>query len=159
MPDGPFEAAPILTDPYVLLVPSDSPLARRRTATLADIGDLPLIGSNQCASGAVVEEALREAGYEVEYKFQSDDNGTLQGLVAAGFGVALWPLLAVMPGDDRVKVLRLEPAIPRRSIAVVWHRDRHRTPAALAFVDIAREVSADVQRELDEPRRIRATAA
>jgi DNA-binding transcriptional LysR family regulator len=160
MPDGPFEAAEILSDPYVLLVPADSPLSRRRTATLADIGDLPLIGSNQCSSGVVVEDALREAGYDVEYKFQSDDNGTLQGLVAAGFGVALWPLLAVMPGDDRVKVLRLEPAIPRRHIAVVWHRDRHRTPAALAFVDIAREVTADVQRELDEPhRRARANAA
>ena len=55
------------------------------------------------------------------------------------------------PGDDRVKVLRLEPALPRRRIGVVWHADRHRTPAAIAFVEIAREVSAAVERDLDEP--------
>ncbi|MEP6892832.1 MAG: LysR family transcriptional regulator substrate-binding protein, partial [Gaiellaceae bacterium] len=83
--------------------------------------------------------------------FRSDDNGTVQGLVAAGFGVALAPLLAVMPGDDRVRVIRLEPPIPRRAIAVAAHRDRHRSPAARAFVEIARVVSADVEGELAEP--------
>jgi len=88
---------------------------------------------------------------DVEYAFRSDDNTTLQGLVAAGFGVALTPLLAVLPGDDRVKTLRLVPKMPRRGIAVVWHRDRHRSPAARAFVEIAQEVSADVERELVEP--------
>ena len=71
--------------------------------------------------------------------------------MAAGFGVALMPLLAVAPGDERVRAIRLAPEVPRRVIAVVWHRDRHRSPAARAFVDIAREVSADVERELDEP--------
>ena len=150
-PDGPFEAVELMSDPYVLLVPADSPLAKRRSATLADLGDTPLIGANVCSSGVAIENALRGAGYDVDYKFQSDDNGTLQGLVAAGFGVALWPLLAITPGDDRVKVLRLEPAMPRRRIAVVWHADRHRTPAAQAFVEIAREVSAAVERDLAAP--------
>ena len=87
----------------------------------------------------------------MDYAFRSDDNTTLQGLVAAHFGVALMPLLAVQQGDDRVKALRLRPTLPRRQIAVVWHQDRHRTPAARAFVDIAREVSAAVERELVEP--------
>ena len=61
------------------------------------------------------------------------------------------PLLAVAPGDERVKLLRLEPEVPRRNISVVWHRDRHRSPAARAFVEIAREVSAAVERDLVEP--------
>lgn len=150
-PDGPFESIELMSDPHVLLVPSDSPLAARRSASLSDIGDTPLIGANLCSSGVTVEGALQEQGFDVRYAFQSDDNGTLQGLVAAGFGIALVPLLAVSPGDDRVKALRLEPAVPRRRIAVVWHRDRHRSPAARAFVEIAREVSVDVARELVEP--------
>lgn len=87
----------------------------------------------------------------MSYAFRSDDNGTVQGLVAAGYGVALTPLLAVTPGDERVKLLRLEPAITPRVIGVVWHRDRHRSPAARAFVEIAAEVSADVERQLGEP--------
>jgi DNA-binding transcriptional LysR family regulator len=152
LPDGPFEALELMSDPYVLLVPADSELAKRTSASLDDLGDSALIGSHTCASGVLVDNALSERGYEVDYAFRSDDNGTIQGLVAAGFGVALTPLLAVAaPGDERVKVLRLVPKVPRRKIAVVWHRDRHRSPAARAFVEIAQEVSAEVERELDEP--------
>jgi molybdate transport repressor ModE-like protein len=151
LPDGPFEALDLMSDPYVLLVPADSPLAQRTSASLDDLGDHVLIGSNACASGLLVENELGVRGYEIDYGFRSDDNGTIQGLVAAGFGVALTPLLAIAPGDDRVKAIRLVPKVPRRVVAVVWHRDRHRSPAARAFIDIARDVAAAVERDLVEP--------
>ena len=32
LPDGPFEALDLMSDPYVLLVPGDSPLAARKSA-------------------------------------------------------------------------------------------------------------------------------
>jgi DNA-binding transcriptional LysR family regulator len=148
---GPFEAAVLMRDPHILLVPAESPLARRRSATLDDLGDLPLIGSQACRSGEIVESTLREAGYDLHYAFRSDDNGTVQGLVGAGVGVALWPLLAVAPDDPRVRILRLEPEVPRRRIAVVWHRDRHHSPAARSFVELAGEICAEVERELPAP--------
>ena len=151
LPDGPFEALELMSDPYVLMVPADHPTAHADVASLADLGDLALIGSSQCSSGMLVEDRLRALGHPIEYAFQSDDNGTLQGLVAAGFGAALIPLLAHAPGDERIRIVRLEPELPRRVVAVVWHRDRHRTPAARAFVEIAREVSLEVERELIEP--------
>jgi DNA-binding transcriptional LysR family regulator len=151
LPTGPFEAAELMHDPYVLLAPADSPLAERTSATLDDLGDLPLIGSHTCRSGDIVEDALHESGYEPHYAFRSDDNGTVQGLVGAGVGVALWPLLAVAPDDPRVRILRLEPEVPRRRIAVVWHRDRHHSPAARSFVELAGEVCAEVERELPAP--------
>jgi DNA-binding transcriptional LysR family regulator len=151
LPSGPFDAAELMSDPHILLVPADSPLARRRSATLDDLGELPLIGSRACRSGDAVEEALREHGYDPRYAFRSDDNGTVQGLVAAGVGVALSPLLAVATDDPRVRVIRLEPPVARRRIAVIWHRDRHRSPAARAFVEVAAEVCAEVERELPEP--------
>jgi DNA-binding transcriptional LysR family regulator len=151
LPEGPFDSQLLMTDPWVLVVPADGPLAKRKSASLAHVGDLRLLGANHCGSGCACEEALAERGFDVEYAFRSDDNSTLQGMAAAGFGVALMPLLAVSPGDERVKVLKLEPAIPRREVAVVWHRDRHRSPAARAFVDLAVEVGAEVERELAEP--------
>jgi LysR family transcriptional regulator, transcription activator of glutamate synthase operon len=98
----------------------------------------------------VVEDALRAQGIPIDYAFRSDDNTTLQGLVAARFGVALMPLLAIQPGDDRVTVVPLDPPVPRRRLAVVWHSDRHRSPAARAFVEIAQAVSANVERDLGE---------
>lgn len=151
LPDGPFEALELMSDPYVLMVPVDHPAARADAVSLADLGELALIGASQCSSGMLVEDRLRSLGHPVDYAFQSDDNGTLQGLVAAGFGAALIPLLAHAPGDERVRVVRLEPELPRRVVAVVWHRDRHRSPAARAFVEIARAVSSDVERDLVEP--------
>jgi DNA-binding transcriptional LysR family regulator len=151
LPEGPFDSQLLMTDPWVLVVPADGPLAKRKSASLAHVGESRLLGANHCGSGCACEEALAERGFDVEYAFRSDDNSTLQGMAAAGFGVALMPLLAVSPGDERVKVLKLEPAIPRREVAVVWHRDRHRSPAARAFVDLAVEVGAEVERELAEP--------
>jgi DNA-binding transcriptional LysR family regulator len=75
----------------------------------------------------------------------------VQGLVASGFGAALVPLLAVDPTDERVHLLEVEPEIPHRRIALAWHRDRHRSPAARAFLELAAEVCADVRLELPQP--------
>ena len=149
LPEGPFTAQDLLNDPWVLVVPADHELAARDAASLADLDDLSLIGSQTCASGSQLEHELAARGYDVDFAFRSDDNGTVQGLVAAGYGASLWPLLGVQERDDRVKILRLEPPIPPRTIGVVWHRDRHRSPAARAFIDIAAQVSAEVERELD----------
>ncbi len=38
--------------------------------------------------------------------------------------------------------------LPPRRIALIWHRDRYRTPASRAFADIALEVCAGIAREL-----------
>ncbi len=151
LPDGPFEILALMSDPYVLLLPAEHPATALASVSLADLGDLSLIGASTCSSGVEVEQLLRHSGHPVEYAFRSDDNGTIQGLVAAGFGAALVPLLAVSPGDDRVEVMRIEPAVPPRVLAVVWHRDRHRSPSAKAFVEIARGVSAEVERQLVAP--------
>ena len=151
LPDGPFATLTLMRDPYVLLLPADHPAAAARSISLADLDDLALIGSSSCSSGLEAEQILRDAGHALEYVFRSDDNATLQGLVAAGFGAAFVPLLAVSPGDDRVRVVGVEPAIPDRVISVVWHRDRHHSPAARAFIEIARAVSADVEQALERP--------
>jgi molybdate transport repressor ModE-like protein len=146
--EGPFDAIELLADPYVLLVPADHDLAEATRASLADVGDLTLIGNRACRSTALAEGELAQRGVDLDVAFRSDDNGTVQGLVGAGFGVALVPLLATDPKDERIRVLELEPEIPPRRIALAWHRDRHRSPAARAFVDVAVEVCADVAASL-----------
>ena len=142
--DGPFEAVELLADPYVLVVPADHALAESQRASLAEVGDLTLIGNRACRSTALAEGELTQRGVTVDVAFRSDDNGTVQGLVGAGFGVALVPLLATDRNDERIRVIELDPEIPPRRIALVWHRDRHRSPAARAFVDVAGEVCAEV---------------
>jgi DNA-binding transcriptional LysR family regulator len=146
--DGPFEAVELLRDPYVLLVPAEHELAALGRASLADLGDLTLIGNRACRSTSLAEDELTQRCVSVDVAFRSDDNGTVQGLVGAGFGAALVPLLTVDRNDERVRVLDLEPEIPHRRISLAWHRDRHRSPAARAFADVAREVCAEVEAAL-----------
>jgi DNA-binding transcriptional LysR family regulator len=146
--EGPFESEEILRDPYVLLVPADHELGGLERTSIAELGDLTLIGNRACRSTALAEGELVQRGVTVDVAFRSDDNGTVQGLVGAGFGAALVPLLTVDPNDARVSVLEIEPEIPHRRIALAWHRDRHRSPAARAFADIAREVCAEVEASL-----------
>ncbi len=81
---GPFESVELMRDPYVLVVAADSPLAEREKApTLREILDLPLISYRTCRTTHRVEERLRLAGREPEVVFRSDDNGTVQALVAS----------------------------------------------------------------------------
>ena len=53
-----------------------------------------------------------QRGVTVDVAFRSDDNGTVQGLVGAGFGAALVPLLRSTRTIARVSVLEIEPEIP-----------------------------------------------
>jgi DNA-binding transcriptional LysR family regulator len=145
--EGPFETREAMVDPHVLVVQSDSPLAlRNRRPSLREVADLPLIGFRQCRSIHAVETRFRDAGLEPRIVFRSDDNGTIQGLVAAGVGAALVPLLSVDVGHEGTAVFGLAD-VPPRLIGVAWHRDRYRSPAARAFADLAIDVCARVQAE------------
>ena len=148
LPDGPFEMTELMRDPWVLLVPADSPLVERtQPLALREVAELPLIGSRLCRSREQLNAHFRGRGLDPAYVFESDENTTIHGLVAAGAGVAITPKLAVNPNDDRVVSVELSPRVPPRVIAIAWHRDRYRSPAAEAFVELAKELC--VQLELD----------
>src|SRR5919109_4507421 len=141
--EGPFEAAQPHREPYVLIVPADSPLADRATPpTRREIAELDLIGYRSCRSTARIENVLRE---RLNFVFRSDHNGTVQGLVGAGVGAALVPRLTLEPHDETIVEIDLGPKVPPRLIALAWHRDRYRTPAAQAFVHPALEARAEPQ--------------
>ena len=72
----------------------------------------------------------------------SCDNPTVQGLVGAGVGIALVPRLTLLPTDRSVEVIDMSERVPPRIIGIAWHRDRYRTPSALAFVETAHELAA-----------------
>jgi DNA-binding transcriptional LysR family regulator len=140
--EGPFESVELLRDPYVLVVPADSELAERPAPpALREIANLNLIGHKHCRTLARLETAFRQP---LHYVFQSDLNQTVQALVAAGVGNALVPRLTMDEADETTVLLDL-PKVPSRVIAVAWHRDRYRTPAARAFVETAQAVCAELE--------------
>ena len=145
--DGPFEVLELMRDPYVLLVPADSPLAGKRQVSLREIGEQPLVSNRYCRSVEQVHDHLRARGVQPQVIFRSDDNGTVQGVVAAGLGVALVPRLTVDETDPSVAVIDLGGRVPDRMIGIAWHRDRFRTQAAEAFVAEAQALCAELAAE------------
>jgi len=140
LPAGPFEAVELMSDPFVLVVRRDSPLARK-SASLADLATVPLIGHTECRGLARVEAQLRARGVEPEFAFRSDVNATIQALVGAGVGAAVLPALAV-DETDALTTMRELPGIPPRVLAIARHRDRYHSDAAQAFVAAAQDVCA-----------------
>jgi molybdate transport repressor ModE-like protein len=137
LPEGPFDYQEMLRDPYVLLVAADSPLAERGTAPpTRELAKLPVIGWRS-------DRSLDIPG--VEFAFRTDDNGTMLGLVEAGIGVAISPRLVLDPERDGVVALPFGSRRPPRLLALAWHKDRYRSPAAEAFVTLAGELARELR--------------
>jgi DNA-binding transcriptional LysR family regulator len=139
LPDGPFEHVELLSDPYVFMLSAE--LDPPDAATIDAAVGYDLIGFRGCRSLNQIEASASEP---LRFVFRSDHNGTVQGMVAAGFGAAVVPRLTVDMDDDRIQLIELED-VPPRMIGIAWHRDRHRSAAARAFVDVAQHVCAELQ--------------
>jgi DNA-binding transcriptional LysR family regulator len=142
--DGPYGSVELLRDPYVLVVPADSELAARDLPpTPREIAELDLIAHKNCRTLAQVVANFRRP---LRFVFRSDHNQTVQALVASGVGSALVPRLTMDPADESTRLIEL-PKVAPRLIALAWHRDRYRTPAARAFVETSEAVCAELESE------------
>ena len=142
--DAAVDHLEVLVDPHVLLAPARSPQARAaRAVGVRELARLPLVAYSTPEDSG--ESHLRARGLEPDVVFRSDETGIVQGLVGAGIGYALVPLLAVDRSDPDVTVLEVT-GVPPRTISLAWHADRTLSAAAEAFV----EVVAEVARELRE---------
>jgi DNA-binding transcriptional LysR family regulator len=145
--DAPLEVVELLRDDYVLVVPLTSQLARAdRPPTLAELADQPLVGFRSCRSTEPLEAAFHGAGIEPRFAFRSNDNGTVQGLVASSLALAILPRLTVDETDTRIAVIDLGETIPPRRVAIARHRDRYLSPAGRAFVETAVACAAATRR-------------
>ncbi len=150
IPDGvPLEYTDLLSDPYVLVIGRGHPFAGRSALTkLESLGEIDLVGYRVCRANAEVERFMRSRGVEPRVVFRAEDNHLLQGLVAQGIGAAIMPILAIDRSRGDIVLVDVADMIPRRRIGLVWHRDRHQTPAAKAFIQLARERAASLAEEM-----------
>jgi DNA-binding transcriptional LysR family regulator len=123
----------------VLLVPAGSPLWEGGVRPdAAAVEPTPMIGSHW--ERRTIDALLRERGIEPTVVYRGDDNGTLLAFVAAGTGIALVPELALDGRDERMCVLDVDGLLAPRRIGLAWHRERQPSPAARAFMELARSV-------------------
>ena len=149
IPDGPFTVRRLMRDPYVLVVPKGSQAPPQRFS-LSELDGRPMVAYQHLRHQDLAEDFLRARGVRPKIVFRSNDNGTVQAMVASGLGVALAPLLAVDANDSRVELRLPAEDVPPRVLVVLWHRDRYRPPSAQAFVETAIAVAKEVEQAQDQ---------
>jgi DNA-binding transcriptional LysR family regulator len=107
----------LLDDPMLVALPAEHALADKPALSLADLSDEDWVQTSATSPCArhVVRSCLA-AGFEPKVTFESDDYETVQGLVAAGVGVALIPRLAVTHVHPGIVVRSLAPRSPARRV-------------------------------------------
>jgi DNA-binding transcriptional LysR family regulator len=132
---------PLLEDPLHVVLPGDHALAGKARLRLGDLRREAWIqtsAASPCARHVV--RCCHDAGFEPTVSFESDDYQTVQGLVAAGVGIALIPQLALSAVRDGVVVRALDPQSPLRTVTVATPRTTPIAPAARAMVEILRDI-------------------
>ena len=132
----------LLEDPMDVALPADHPLASTPALTLGDLRDQQWVqtsAESPCARHVV--RSCLAAGFEPNVTFESDDYETVQGLVAAGVGVALIPRLALTTVHPGIVVRELAPRSPARKVTVATMSGPGVAPAARSMVSVLRDVS------------------
>ncbi|MCG8558657.1 MAG: LysR family transcriptional regulator [Hyphomicrobiales bacterium] len=126
-------------EPFLAVLPSDHPLAARRSVSLQALADLPFILFPAATAPLFNERILemcRRAGFAPQVAQEATQIHTVVGLVGAGIGVAVAPATAVRFRIPTVTCLPIEEGPPPVEVAVAWHRKRH-TPVVECFIAAA----------------------
>jgi DNA-binding transcriptional LysR family regulator len=132
----------LLDDPMFAVLPPSHRLAHKARLRLKDLaGDAWISTTDTCSCASLVRNHCIRLGFEPHVTFESDDYLAIQGLVAAGVGVALIPTLALSAVRDDIVIRDLGHEAPIRKIAAATLPGAHRSPAARAMLDVLSEVA------------------
>ena len=126
----------------MVALPPGHPATARAKVKLAQLdAEDWLCGLTTSSCRDQVIQLCRDAGFEPRVSFESDDYVVLQGLVAAGLGVALLPELALTSRNPGIEI---RPIAPKAPVRRVWSVTREcggsRSPAIEAMLGVLREV-------------------
>ncbi|MFE2964443.1 LysR family transcriptional regulator [Streptomyces sp. NPDC059340] len=143
LPDG-LVKAPILDDPADVAMPVGHRLADRAEVDLGDFAHDEWITWGE---GEFCHEwlmfTLRSKGVEPHIGHRAAETHTQLGLVAAGLGVCIAPLLGRHPMPDGVVTVPLRQAV-RRHVYVIWRADADRRPSIRAAVAALRAAGESI---------------
>jgi DNA-binding transcriptional LysR family regulator len=127
----------LLEDPMHIALPGEHQLADKPALTLADLREQDWVQTSvhsPCARHVV--RSCVAAGFEPKVTFESDDYETIQGLVAAGVGVALIPRLALTRVHPGIVVRELAPRSPARTVVAATATGPGVAPAARTMIQV-----------------------
>ena len=158
-----LEQLVLLDDPITVAMSADHPLAARKRLTLPDLAAEPWIqGVGSGSTLGALPAACLAAGFAPRVVFRTDDHLVVQGLVAAGVGVALLPTIALPTVRPDIVCRHVGSPALRRQVRLALAPGRDPSPAGeqvvRAFTATAREMGSPEPRTSEaRPARRRAT--
>lgn len=118
----------------VLAVPKDHPLAMYDSVDLKDTVDYPQIYF-QKGSGLrpVVDQMYEQISVFSKIAFEIEEDGSMAGLVAQGFGIAVMPDIPILKTLD-VKTLTITNPEYERHVYLATMKKRYLSPVAKSFI-------------------------
>ncbi len=126
-------------DELVIIAPPHHPLAKMKSAAVADVAKFPLVLPKAGHTRDALENLFHERRLKPRYAMELDSSELLKRFVAADVGVGFIARFNVLE-DVRANALVAIPmsdAQVRRDLALVFRKDKALSRAALAFIDIA----------------------
>jgi LysR family transcriptional regulator, transcription activator of glutamate synthase operon len=118
-----------------LAVPPGHRLALRKRVSLSAAADEPFVGLQKpFGLRLLTDDLFAETGIDPTLVFEAAEIPTMEGLVAAGFGVAVVPVPRD-GGDGKVIHVALTNAHAKREVGVAWALDRPLAPPTERFVN------------------------
>jgi DNA-binding transcriptional LysR family regulator len=135
----------LLDEPRYALLPPNHRLARRKRLRLQDLADevrIELARTPTRQGRIYLAPGPEPNAGEPRVAFRSDDFNIVQGMVAAGAGVAVVPELALTNLRAEITIRNLASSAPTRTIATATLAGVHRSPATTALLELVTEVTA-----------------
>ena len=121
----------IFTEPYVLLIHRDHPLARQKTVTRADLAGQPFVRiTTQSTNRQLVHDALGEFRDRIVWRYEVQNAIMAMSLVAAGAALTVLPALTANLSGHQVVARQFSDVELNRTLGVVTRRGWQLTKAA-----------------------------
>jgi DNA-binding transcriptional LysR family regulator len=115
-----YRVRPLLTEPYLAVVPTTSALARREQVDLIELRDEAWV-DNDVARGPcrqIVLDACSSVGFAPAFRVETQDYATAIRFVAEGMGITVIPRLCLDALPEATVAVAIVNPTPRRSISI-----------------------------------------
>ncbi|HUL53783.1 MAG TPA: LysR family transcriptional regulator [Opitutaceae bacterium] len=131
---------PLFTEPLLLVVSPNHPLAAKPEITGRDLADQDFVLLGHSSSLAMeIERFCGDHDFAPRLGHRCSQVATVKALVALNMGISILPRIAQGPGDDKTLVYReLSGRVPMRDVVIVRHLQRYQTRGAELFLKVLR---------------------
>lgn len=164
LPDAGLMVQPLYDEPFIVALPKDHPLAKRRTIDAAELKSetMLLLGHGHCFRDQVLEVCPEMARLQsglsgqadgIQRTFEGSSLETIRHMVASGLGVTVLPItsLTLYGQAPLVRYVPFAAPVPDRRVVIAWRKTFTRPQAIVAVHQAVRECGLEGVALLDLP--------